>query len=597
MDEKQLNGEKIDIRDVFIIYSKMDTIFASELFNVLENEGISACLVADADGAHHLQSNILKTIRSAKVFVPLITDNFANSPQCVNDLYIAFNEATNRAKTILPVCFSAHAIYNPIIQLCISNYNFISANSNSRDTVLKIAGNISTMINGQKAENIFYSKLSEYVRSGSNNHAVSLICDYLNELCEKLYNTKEPTDRKLLIGEISSLVEKINELYDRDLSDNAKSVAEKKNALLKKIAELMVIEEFYSTNLYYIALALRFIYLEREIKRQVIEVTSDGEISNGVSETDYAAKQAPYLEKYNVQMLFQNISEGFLGEYTEDEHKIILETPNFVYSTESQNKTQEPREAIENQERIDSKDITKDDELLVSIASFMKEGNRLFDIIGNRHLSDDFLRCLILSYERLKNYCEIVGEKDICAECIDKIIDLKDKLNSDNVKNDMFQKAHDGIKSLLGLTISKSGKFDVYICHKNEDADIAQDLYFFMKRNMKEAFYDKESLPQMSDSEYRDSIMHALDSASHFVVIFSDLSYLESYWVKLEMKIFQSEIDEGRKPHSNFLMIVTNEVYDQIMASNKAVLPIDFRRCEIMRVEEYKTKLLSYFNK
>ena len=598
MNEKQPNGERIDIRDVFIIYSKMDTIFASELFNVLESQGISACLASDADNAHHLQSNILKTIRSAKVFVPLITDNFAMSPQCVNDLYIAFNEATNRAKTILPVCFSAYAIQNPIIQLCVSSYQFISANSCSRDTVLTIAGNISTMINGQKAENIFYSRLSEYIRSGSNSHAVSLICDYIPELCEKLYNTQEPTERKQFISEILSLTEKINELYDSVSDDNAKNVAEKKNTILAKISELLVIDEFRTENLYYLSLALRFIYFERELKRQVIEITAGKDLANNIPTADYAAKQAPFLEKYNYQCIMQSITADYLGIYTEDEHKTILETPNFVFALSAQRNVDNFKDNSVTKNEIEpSHDISKDDELLSSIASFVKEGNRLFDIIGSRHISDEFLRCLILSYERLKNFCEIVGEKDICAECIDKIIDLKEKLNNDNLQNDTFQKAHDGIKSLLGLTISKSGKFDVYICHKNEDADIAQDLYFFMKRNMKEAFYDKESLPQMSESEYRDSIMQALDSASHFVVIFSDLSYLESYWVKLEMKIFQSEIDEGRKRNSNFLMIVTNEVYDQIMASNKAVLPIDFRRCEIMRVEEYKTKLLSYFNK
>ncbi len=139
-----------------------------------------------------------------------------------------------------------------------------------------------------------------------------------------------------------------------------------------------------------------------------------------------------------------------------------------------------------------------------------------------------------------------------------------------------------------------TSEYDIYISHKSNDIAIAEEMYYFMKQNGKRVFYDKKSLPERSESQYRKSIMHALDKSSHFVVVLSDLSYMESYWVKLEMQIFQSEIDEGRKKNSNFIMVVTKNVHDQIMESNKAVLPIDFRRCEIMLVEEYKAKLLMY---
>ena len=88
--------------------------------------------------------------------------------------------------------------------------------------------------------------------------------------------------------------------------------------------------------------------------------------------------------------------------------------------------------------------------------------------------------------------------------------------------------------------------------------------------------------------------MQALEGSSHFVVIFSELEYLESFWVDLEMDVFHTEIVEGRKQGANFIMVATNEVYEEIMRSNKTVLPIQYRRVEIMRVEDYKKKLLSY---
>ena len=114
---------------------------------------------------------------------------------------------------------------------------------------------------------------------------------------------------------------------------------------------------------------------------------------------------------------------------------------------------------------------------------------------------------------------------------------------------------------------------------------------------MKEVFFDKISLPEMSEAEYEDAIMNALDNSKHFIVVLSDLKYLESKWVTLEMKTFKSEINEGRKTDSNFIIVVTNDVYDQIISSNKKVLPIQYRRSEIVRFENYEKVLLSYVSK
>ena len=81
------------------------------------------------------------------------------------------------------------------------------------------------------------------------------------------------------------------------------------------------------------------------------------------------------------------------------------------------------------------------------------------------------------------------------------------------------------------------------------------------------------------------------------MVVFSDVEYLKSDWVSLEMEVFQAEQDEGRKPDSNFLMIVTENVYDEIMKSKKSVIPIEYRRCEIVKLQDYKNTLLNYLNR
>ena len=115
-----------------------------------------------------------------------------------------------------------------------------------------------------------------------------------------------------------------------------------------------------------------------------------------------------------------------------------------------------------------------------------------------------------------------------------------------------------------------------------------------MNANLLLPFFDKVTLPEIGDSEYEDAIMNALENASHFVVIITNLQQLDSHWVKLEMNTFHHEIVEGRKDESNFILLVTDEVYHQITESNKKCINIKFRSYEIMRISQYKTIILDY---
>jgi len=340
--------------------------------------------------------------------------------------------------------------------------------------------------------------------------------------------------------------------------------------------------------------ALRLLYFDREIRWDCIDVATHGDLSDGIIRAlpvaDHIKKQDEYRERYFALQKKESFTAGESSKYSEQEKQIIQDTVSYIYTGKE----------VLSPIRIDRemsdavKEPDRDDQLLYSVASFMKEGNKVFDLMSEYQGAEDFLRCLLLSYERLRAYCEVVGEKEVCAECIDRIVELKRKLEHRGLEKKVPEKVEKGIKTLLGLTVPKSGQFDVFLSHKREDMDIALDMYHFLKRNMKEAFFDKYSLPEMSQAQYRKAIMEALDGSKHFVVIFSDLAYLKSDWVQLEMEIFQSEMDEGRKENANFIMVVTDGVYNEIMKSNKSVLPIAYRRCEIMRVEEYSAKLLKY---
>ncbi len=581
------------IYDVFISASSKDREFTTKLFDALLSEGISVYNWNDVGGNY--AEAIVSAICSSRVFVPLITKNSVNSDMCLRELDYAISRAKDRSKIIFPVMLPDADIKKSYsLQYYLATFQIMTTESDSARDAKKIALKIAELIKGQRSENETYEKLYEYTKAGANERASDLLCDLITKKCLVVENLKSKKERKALYTEICQLLEKLEKLYGFEYSPSSKSLAEKKMTAVMDTRKLLSSDDFKNGDLYMISLALRLIYFDREIGWAVIDAKTHGDLSDGIisalPESDYVIKQAPYVLRYESELKTTDISEKNTQGYSREEAKFILETTNYIYSS-SQKK---PAVKVMPAEKPS---VSGDDELLRSVASFMQEGNKLFDLIGEHQAAEEFLRCVILSYERLKAYCDVVGEKEICAECIDRIVELKSKLNSVKNQTSITEKAETGIKTLLGLTIPKSGNYDVFICHKKEDMDIATDMYYFLQNNLKEVFLDKFSLPEMSESQYRKAIMQALDGSSHFVVILSDLEYMESYWVKLEMEIFQSEIDEGRKPNSNFIMVVTNDVYDSIIRSNKSVIPIDYRRCEIMRVEDYKNSLISYFNR
>ena len=176
---------------------------------------------------------------------------------------------------------------------------------------------------------------------------------------------------------------------------------------------------------------------------------------------------------------------------------------------------------------------------LHEIADYMKQMNRLFEMAGDEN--DEtmaFIRCLRTSYERLKNYSAVAGCGEIVAECVERIAELNQRLSGFNGPDSSEEVVESGIKALLGFHTPGSGHYDVFISYKHEDRDIAESMYHFLQANMMNPFLDSFSLPELSNSDYEDAIMYALDHSDHFVVILSKLEYLQSNWVDLEMSAF-----------------------------------------------------------
>ncbi len=601
MERTDFNNSSKPMYDLYLSYSSKDQSFAKLLCEALEYNGLRVFYaLRDVLYGGEYSESIVSAIKVSKYFVPIISDNSVTSKWCRRELELALHEAQDRSKPIIPVCLSSNTMNIATIKelpiyLQIKNASTIFCNERTEEAAQELANILAVRIKGEKEETELHERLSEYLKSGADGLATEVLCKLaensfreIEEIYKSTPNCSKIPSFRNKIAKLISQLDKIDDLYDYVYGEEGRKIAHKKKPVIDGIRGLLKYDLFSGDDLFLISCAIRLIYFEREILYASIDATTGGDLSDGIIDVPpvYIEKfidaQKIHTEKYDRELVIQNSKD-----YSEDEWLFIMETPKFIYKKYKYNdKAKKPEPPKE-----------KKDELLLSVASFMREGNKILDMIGETEKAEEFLHCLILSYERLKAYCEVIGEKKVLSECVERIFELKEKLKTEKFGKKSDPKVQNGIRSLLGLTIPKAGIFDVFISHKSEDTDIASEMYDYLKVNMKEAFYDKETLPQMSEAQYRKAIMSALDGSKHFVVILSDLSFLESYWVSLEMEIFMSEIDEGRKPGSNFLFVVTNKVYDEIMSTNKAALPIEYRRCEIMKVSEYKTKLLSYLNK
>jgi hypothetical protein len=176
--------------------------------------------------------------------------------------------------------------------------------------------------------------------------------------------------------------------------------------------------------------------------------------------------------------------------------------------------------------------LSENDDILLSVAKFMQEGNKLFDVLQSRGIVGDFLNCLLTSYERLKNYCEVVGAKNVAADCVDRIVEIRNAIEHSACEEVPDEKVENGIKSLLGFTIKGSGNYDAFISFKSEDSDLAERIYNYCQQHLKVPFWSKRTLPQLSKSEYEDAIYDAIRKSKHFVVVLSNSKLRKRKYIK-----------------------------------------------------------------
>lgn len=578
---------------ILLVFDRYHDDKAIHLMNRLQKTGIHTLQCTQYTPEAELEQHVK---RADFVFV-LLTDDAPFPPALCQNTDRLVQEIRDRDKLLyvikeyrapLPPDFQGYPLLEP------EDGTLLAPQSGG------IAGMITNLVVRAENKQVLFEKLSSLMeidyRQGIQE-TLAALCELLcTELLDKYPWTREPQSE---IKEILTIFEKIN-CYGTGYGQGQYGIAHKlldatakMNPLLSRLAG--------TEDLFCLACMLRIMELDHVIRASCVDTITSGDI-------DLYDKPLPELYNRLSQKFLALLNSsihlsGIADCYSLSQLRMISE------QAERCNKLADASRdgagnaflssiiAQQSKETEEEAPLSETEKKLHDIAEFMSKGYTLFETMSNDKTAADFLRCLKTSFERLKNYCDIIEAKAISAQCIGYITRIDQQLGRIEDGEDSQDKVGLGLKALLGLKLPNSGQYDVFLSYKHEDEDIVRKVYHYLKSKLLNPFFDKISLPELSESDYHEAIMNALDHSRHFLVIITNLAQLNAYWIKLEMKTFNHEMVEGRKEDANFIMLVTDQVYSQIMASNKTLLDLRYRSCEIMRIRDYKDVLDSYLNK
>ena len=569
----------------FVSYSSKDGIdLAKALTASLRERGYSVWLDVDSlspgmDFAQH----VYEIISDCDCFLPIITNEFLTSTWAAKEVALAVAKSQERAKPIIPLVCTTNPWSNSL-QMLLGIYQWLRINS--IEDIPMIADRIDKAVGTKFKSAVLYEKLAEYRALKHAAKEFTTICQILELLCAK-WSSLSLGEKQKDAMEICKLLERLS-CYPGQYGEEAKAVGYRMRETWGNVANLLKTDaELFADDLFFSAFAVRLNYLDWEVRTESVDLTTSGDVMSGCIDPfpveQWAEYQKPYVQAFEAACAREEIGSRF----TQEEADFIRQTREFIITPKKSNTsiTRDTHQAAP---------VSEDEAILLSVAKFMQEGNKLFDALQKKGIAGDFLKCLLTSYERLKNYCQVVGATNVAAECVDRIVEIREQLDKQDDLAPKNEKAEDGIKSLLGFTLRGSGNYDVFISFKSEDSDLAENVYRLCQRHMKVPFWSKRTLPELSKSEYEDAIYEALRKSKHFVVVLSKLEYLQANWIMREMKAFDRAITEGRKPGGNFVIVATDEVYNEIIRCNKMCLDERYCGYQILKMSEYEKTLMQY---
>lgn len=572
----------------FISYSRRDgKEYALDIAELLKQKGYTVWIDTEILSEEIWATAVANAISNCDCFLAVITESYLSSNWVRDELFFALSKSNERAKKVLPFFFTNKPL--PLeIKFSLRKHQGIHINQ-AEELSLAIDKIDEAFGYDLKLDNL-YELLTEYSKIKDDYKEADTICRIIDLLCMRQNASKQPSSAETLAfyKELYRLYTRL-EKYGWAYSAEGKQIIRTILAVITKVSGIIDnISTDDSIDLFSCSFAIHMIYLAREIRSECIDVWTSGDVRNPCPIEQYIKIQERFVKAfydfYNEKALNSN------PNYSPEDIKFIKETANYIFDKENIITLPKAKKEMPSSEPA----MSEDEEILLSIAKFIQEGNNLFDKLQQHGAAGDFLKCLLTSYERLKNYCEIVGATKIASDCVEKIVEIRGKVDKQEAFGNGNKKAENGIKSLLGLTIQNSGNYDVFISFKSEDSDLAETIYKFCHRHMKVPFWSKKTLPELSKSEYEDAIYDALRNSKHFVVVLSKLEYLNANWIKREMAAFDRAITEGRKTDANFVFVVTDDVYASIINSNKMCLDERYCGYQIIKISEYEKTLLEY---
>ena len=605
--------------DFFISFSRYDEEAAKRLDRVINEHGFTSSYDANLMAGENWAEQIVENIRQAKAVVILLSEHSIKSREVQSEVRFATKLAKDYDKYIIPVFLDKKAHDEPPFGLSyfLSEFQSFYMDGVNQETLFR---NVVNFYEKEIAKKELYEKLNEYI---SLKH-FEFVFKTISDICYYLPKVISLTRIYPNYGDYFEYVSLLDILWKYvDIIDERGRVLDRFNTAFKCFYDITGQEkDIRELNENNVAMLNVAIYLYLKIRLLDLSAERVDILSEGYATTFYPKEfreEVRYLgdiflsklEKQKAKYQGNESKERYIVFKAEEVLKKALVAFSEQEALERKDKSLATKKYIpvsdlefdEKKTRFfDEKHVEKEKESttnelesqLFEVAEHINKSNEIFSkIASHKAVTYEFLVCLKTSYERLKNYSEIAGCKDVAAYCIEKIAGINAELDR-ATSGDTSELEENCFKALLGFSLPMSGEYDAFISYKHEDDDIASNVYSFLKQNLVNAFYDKVTLPKLGKSEYHDAIMDSLDKSKNFILVISDLSYLESHWVKLEMGVYQKELDEGRKEGGNFVMIVTQAIFDKIKETNKKCLPIQYRGCEIMLTSDYKEKLLSY---
>ena len=578
---------------VLILCSREDKPRIKILIDKLMKLGVHAEIPEDSiTTGTDFVGQITSSIANAKIIVLFISDYSVNSAHFTREILFAFECAQNRDKIMIPIVeWKDHTINGTTFEFLLATRQIIYPEDglHSEQDYIDVAGRIYEICYNSTSKELLYEKIVNLSKINYRPGLSANLSNLIILLCREIAKDRDAQSRRNGYKELLRCMEQLQFCGESGYTDEDRKLAHKRLDALNSVDELLKNNDFHTVDLFLISFVLKIIYIDHYVRTDVIDTLSNGDVHGVGAETlkeKYLSRQDFYYRIYNSQMVAENISKDDPGKYTEDEITLILDVKKYLINNSVK--------VVKTREDTARNEVGDTDNQLHAIADYMRQSNKLFELAGSNNLAADFLKCLKTSYERLRKYSEIVGCMDVCAESIERIAEINQQLEYFDETNTDTGIAESGLKALLGFSLPGVDDFDVFLSYKHEDSDIARSIYHFLKSNILNPFFDSISLPELSQSEYEDAIMNAIEHSRHFIVVISNLDYLNSHWVELEMKTFRHEMIEGRKKDANFIIIVTNDVFQEIISTNKQCLPIKYRSYEIMRVDDYKNSLINY---